>query len=113
MTADGGATRVPIFNRQRPLGPFNIDPFAETSACGTSCQSIDASGTSQLCHRVAETTWTSTLPCGLDLAPLATDRDSTLVVSASDGVVDPPATATAPFTRVSQTALTVNGATCP
>jgi hypothetical protein len=115
VTGGGVATRVPIFDHLPPFGPLGSDPFASMDACVFvgPCGAVEASGSAVLCDAVASASWSSALPCGLDVSGLAADHDYSLLVRATDGIVAEPAFAVGSFTRATQNDLTINGATCP
>jgi hypothetical protein len=114
VTSGGAATRVPIFATVPAFDPLGSDPYAVTDACQilSGCGPLDASAEAVLCNQVASAPWSGTLPCGLDLSPLATGHSYTLLVSATDGIVAP-AVATRDFTRATENGLTLNASTCP
>jgi hypothetical protein len=115
ITVNGVSERVSLFDPPASSDPFGTTHLDQLDRCHLhpAIEAVDASRTVLLCSAVASVPWSGALPCGLDLSPLETDRDYTLVVRATDGAVEPASAAARDFTRGTEDLLSVNGAHCP
>ncbi len=115
ITVNGVPERVSLFDPPASSEPFGTTHLDDLDRCRLhpTFDAVDAGRAVVLCSAVASVPWSGALPCGLDLSPLETDRDYTLVVRVTDGAVEPASAASRDFTRGTQSSLSVNGAHCP